>query len=82
MMNYLKGMKGISFDQILTEMTQDGEYFTAHVIVSIGSLQAGKDSFMAHATSRKPFKALGYALEDIAKQIQKTNRIDPQSSLP
>ena len=74
MMNYMKGLEGVSFDQIITEVKQDGEYFTAHVVVALGSYMAGKDKFMASATSRNQFKAVGYALENIAKQIQTTKR--------
>jgi hypothetical protein len=76
-MNYMKDLEGVSFDQIITEMKQDGEYFTAYVCVAIGSYQAGKDKFMSSATSRNQFKALGYALEDVAKQIQKHRRLAP-----
>lgn len=77
MMNYMKGVEGVSFDQIITEVTQDGEYFTAYVIVTLGSYLGGKDKFSANATSRSQFKAIGYALEDIAKQVQKTTRGAP-----
>ena len=77
MMNYMKGIEGCSFDQIITEVEQDGEYFTAHLVVTFGSYQAGRDKFYAHATSRNQFKAIGYALEDIAKQVQKATRPAP-----
>jgi hypothetical protein len=72
MMNYMKGIDGCSFDQIITEVKQDGEYFTAYVIVTLGSYLAGRDKFHANATSRNRFKAIGYALEDISKQIAST----------
>lgn len=74
MMNHMKNMEGCSFDQVITEVTQEGEYFTARVMLTLGSYLAGKDVFVAKATSRDRFKALGYALEEVSKQIQTTKR--------
>jgi hypothetical protein len=76
-MNYMKGLEGCSFDQIITEVKQDGEYFTAHLVVTFGSYLAGKSQFFASATSRNQIKAIGYALEEIAKQVQKATRPAP-----
>jgi len=70
MMNYMKGLEGCSFDQIITEVKQDGEYFTAYLVVALGSYQAGRGKLYASATSRDRFRAIAYALEDIAKQVR------------
>lgn len=77
MMNKLKGLGGMSFDQVVTEIAQDGEYYTAYVTVYVGSFMAGRERYAAEAMSRDQHKALGYALEDIAKQVQKGRRRAP-----
>jgi hypothetical protein len=74
MMNYMKGINGVSFDQIITEVQHDGEFFTAHVTVTFGSYLAGRDKFMGSAASRDQFRAIGAALEDVSRQIQTVTR--------
>lgn len=80
MMNYMKGLEGCSFDQIITEVkfesTPYGDYYTAYVVVALGSYMAGKDKFMGTGTSRRKHQAIAFAFEEIAKKIHET---DPSS---
>jgi len=67
MMNELKGV--VNFDQVVSEVSFDGEYYSAYVYVWFGSYEADQDRYESKAKSRNRYKALAYALEDISKQM-------------
>ena len=71
MMNELKGV--MNFDQVVSEVDFDGEYYTAYIYMWFGSYEADQDKYEARAKSRNRYKALAYALEDISKQMQAVN---------
>jgi len=77
MMNELKGLGGMSFDQMIHEIAKEGEYYTAYVTVYIGSYSGGREKYSAQATSRNQFKALGYAIEEIGRQVRVLTRGAP-----